>query len=95
MLCLMDKESLKTLMKSALKNEGNMGLNLDEKEVEGKIGEVGAYSVDVDKTGKVEIEVKFEKEVDGVKGSNSTKIEVSIFTLLEKLAAKTENKIIS
>ena len=63
---------------------------LDGKEVEGKIGDVGSYFVDVHKDGMVEVGVAVEvKQMDGdveVKSQNSAK--VHILTILEKQAKK-------
>jgi hypothetical protein len=65
---------------------------LEGKELEGKIGEVGSYSVDVDKTGLVKLEVSASKELEGIKLNSSNSAEISIFVLLEKVAQKTEAK---
>lgn len=65
---------------------------LEGKEVEGKIGDVATYSVDVDKTGKVALVLSASKDLDGVKIKSENSIEVELFTLLEKVAAKTETK---
>ena len=63
---------------------------LDGKEVEGKIGEVGSYSVDVSKDGKIVIEagveVPFLEGAGKVKSANS--VELELFVVLEKVAAK-------
>lgn len=65
---------------------------LDGKEVEGKIGEVGSYFVDVHKDGMVEVGVSVEvKQLEGdveVKSQNSAK--VHILTILEKQAKKND-----
>lgn len=65
---------------------------LEGKEVEGKIGEVGAYSVDVDKTGKVVIAIEASKEIEGVKLKSVNSAEIELFVILEKVAQKTEAK---
>ena len=65
---------------------------LEGKELEGKIGEVGSYSVDVDKNGLVKLEVLASKELEGIKLNSANSAEISIFVLLEKVAAKTEAK---
>lgn len=65
---------------------------LEGKELEGKIGEVGSYSVDVDKNGLVKLEVSASKELEGIKLNSSNSAEISIFVLLEKVAVKTEAK---
>lgn len=67
-----------------------MGGFLEGKEVEGKIGDVGGYYVDVSKEGMVEIGVSVEvKQLDGdvtAKSENSAK--VHLLTILEKQAKK-------
>lgn len=68
-------------------------MDLEGKELEGPIGDIGKYEVDVDKTGMVKISASVGKDFDGVKASNELSVEVSIFTLLEKLTAKTDTKI--
>jgi hypothetical protein len=62
---------------------------LEGKELEGKIGDVGSYSLDVDMTGNVTVAVSVAKDFGGAKVSSTNGVEVHIFTLLEKLAAKT------
>lgn len=62
---------------------------LDGKEVEGKIGNVGEYSLDVDTKGIIKIEAGVKKEIEGAVVSNKLEIEVSLFTILEKVVAKT------
>jgi hypothetical protein len=74
------------------KNGANMSGILEGKEVEVKLGEVGSISVDVEKTGIVKVEIVAEKEIEGVKAKTSNTVEVSLFVLLEKVAAKTEAK---
>lgn len=65
---------------------------LEGREVEGKIGEVGGYFVDVTKEGMVEVGVSIKAElVEGgveVKSENSAK--VHILTILEKQAKKND-----
>lgn len=69
-----------------------MGGMLEGKEMEGKIGEVGNYYVDVTKEGGVKIGVSIEAKVaDGdvtVKSDNSA--EAHVLTILEKIAAKND-----
>lgn len=65
---------------------------LEGKEVEGKIGEVGGYFVDVSKDGMVEVGVSIEvKPLEGdvvVKSENSAK--VHLLTILEKQCKKND-----
>lgn len=65
---------------------------LEGKELEGKIGEVGEYFVDVEKTGQITISLTAKKELEGVLVSSENKAVVNVITLLEKVAAKTEAK---
>lgn len=65
---------------------------LEGKEVEVKIGEVGEVTVDVEKTGMVKIAITAHKEIEGVKLASANSAEISLFVLLEKVAAKTEAK---
>lgn len=62
---------------------------LEGKEAEGKIGNDGSYSLDVNEKGEVSIELAFEKDFGDAKVKTANSISVSIFTLLEKIAAKT------
>lgn len=67
---------------------------LDGKELEGKVGDVGNYSVDVDAQGGVKIDVSVSKEFDGhTKVSNTLAIETNIFKLAEAIAKKTETEL--
>lgn len=63
--------------------------SLDGKELEGKIGDVGSYSVDVDATGKVIISAVVSYEFTGGKVSSTNAVEVGILDLLAQVAAKT------
>jgi len=65
---------------------------LEGKELEGKVGEVGEYFVDVEKNGQVTISLTAKKELEGVLVSSENKAVVNVITLLEKVAAKTEAK---
>lgn len=62
---------------------------LEGKELEGKIGEVGGYYVDVDVKGRVEIAVTVEKSFEGGKASSVTKVEVQLLDILQAAAKKT------
>ena len=68
-----------------------MGM-LDGKEIEGKIGDVGGYFVDVTKEGIVEIGVqisaKFAENDVEVQSTNSAK--AHILSILEKIAKKND-----
>lgn len=59
------------------------------KEVEGKIGDVGGYYLDVEATGKVTVALEVKKEFEGGAASSSNKVEVELMTILEKTAEKT------
>ena len=68
-------------------------MKLDGKEIDKKIGDVGSYSVDVDNKGMIKIELQVGKVIeDGIKISSQNAVEVSVFTLLEKVVEKTEAK---
>ncbi len=72
---------------------------LEGKEVEGKIGEDGSYSVDVNEKGVVLATVSFavDKEItEGlkVKANVSGEIEMRAATLVAAQAAKSDNKIL-
>ena len=61
---------------------------LEGKELEGKIGAKGTYSVDVDATGQIEIKLGGgDLSIDGFEGGAYVKL--TLFSLLEKAAAKT------
>lgn len=62
---------------------------LEGKEIQGKIGNDGSYSVDVDETGSISIEVSYEKDLGDVKVKTSNSASIHLFTILEKAAAKT------
>jgi len=63
---------------------------LDGKEIEGKIGDVGAYSVDVTKEGKViaELSVEVSSLEGAVKAKSANSVELDVFTLLAGIAKK-------
>ena len=64
---------------------------LEGKELEGKIGEKGSYSVDVDTTGLIEIKLGGgDLMVDGFEGGAYVKL--TLMSILEKVAAKTETQ---
>lgn len=60
---------------------------LEGKEIEGKIGDKGSYSVDVDGYGLVRAEAAY--QMDGLRGGAF--MEMHIIELLKMLALKTEN----
>lgn len=62
---------------------------LEGKEVEGKLGTGGGYSVDVDAKGMVRAEVNYAE--GALKGGAF--IELDLVDLLEKAALKSENKL--
>lgn len=62
---------------------------LEGKEVEGKIGEVGSYSVDVDSKGMLLAEAK----VETAWGGASVLLKLDLIAECEKLAAKTSTKL--
>lgn len=59
---------------------------LEGKELEKKIGDIGEVSVDVDTKGKVTVELKVAKEIEGVSVASVNKAEVHLITILEKMA---------
>lgn len=63
---------------------------LEGKELEGKIGDVGSYYIDVDATGKVEIALQVEKAFEGGKASSLTKVEANLLDICEAAAKKTD-----
>ena len=62
---------------------------LDGKEVEGKLGQVGAYEIDVKADGTARLELNAKSP--GVSGG--VFLEVDIIGLLELAVAKTDNKV--
>lgn len=62
---------------------------LEGKELEGKIGDVGSYYIDVDASGKFEIAVEVAKEFEGGKASSLTKVEANLLDICEAAAKKT------
>jgi len=65
---------------------------LEGKEVEGKIGDVGSYSIDATKEGKVLIALSVEKDFGGALVKSVNSVEADLFSILEKVVAKTEAK---
>lgn len=67
-----------------------MGGMLEGKEIEGKIGEVGSYSVDVTKEGKISIEASVKQPfLDGAgEAKIASSVDLDLFAVLEKIAAK-------
>lgn len=65
---------------------------LEGREVEGKIGEVGGYFVDVTKEGMVEVGVSIKAELleSGVEVKSENSAKVHILTILEKQAKKND-----
>ncbi len=63
---------------------------LEGKEVEGKIGEVGNYGIDVDVKGNVKVDVIAAKDLGHTKVSNVLAIETNIFAVAEEIAKKTQ-----
>lgn len=63
---------------------------LEGVELEGKLGDFGSYSVDVNATGKVLVALEVEKiVVDGLKIVSKSGVEIDLFMLLEMVAKKT------
>lgn len=62
---------------------------LEGNELEGKIGDVGSYIVDIDDKGKVVVSVKIEKDMGLGKINATVAVETDIFKIAEQLAAKT------
>lgn len=63
---------------------------LEGKELEGKIGDVGGYSVDVNEKGEIKISLDASKDLGYLKASSSNSIETNIFKLAEEIAKKTK-----
>lgn len=63
---------------------------LEGKELEGKIGDSGEYSVDVDAKGVVVVLIKAEKAFEGGKASSVNSVEFNLLSLLAKAAAKSK-----
>jgi hypothetical protein len=62
---------------------------LDGNEVEGKIGEIGGYSVDVSANGDVKLNASVSKDFGySVKASSIETVELNIFVLAEEIAKK-------
>lgn len=62
---------------------------LEGKEVEGKLGDVGTYSLDVDAKGKIAINVEVLKDFGHTKVISSNSVETDIFKVAEEVAKKT------
>ena len=65
---------------------------LDGKEVDGKIGEDGSYSVDVTDKGMVVIELAYEKDLGGAKVKLANSVTISLFAMLKKAAESNDIK---
>lgn len=64
---------------------------LEGKEVEGKIGDVADYYIDVDEAGKVVVSLIAKKVIDSHTSlSSENKVETDLFVILEKITAKTK-----
>lgn len=67
---------------------------LEGKEVEGKIGDGGDYSIDVDAKGFITAEAGYEKKIiDGVEVSTKNHVRIDIVVALEMLAKKTDSQV--
>ena len=62
---------------------------LEGKELEGKIGDVGSYFLDVEATGKVVISAEVMKSFEGGKISSVNKMETDLMVILEMVTKKT------
>jgi hypothetical protein len=62
---------------------------LEGNELEGKIGDVGSYSLDVDDKGNVKFTATVNKDLGYAKASSATSVEANIFNLAEEIAKKT------
>ncbi|MGZ3744420.1 MAG: hypothetical protein ACXWRA_11350 [Pseudobdellovibrionaceae bacterium] len=70
------------------------GVNmLDGKEVEGKIGADGDYSVDITDKGQVIFQLGYVKDLGGFKVSTSDSVEMDLVDLLRKLEPKVNNSL--
>lgn len=66
---------------------------LEGKELEGKIGDTGSYSVDVDANLKCVIEVAVSKEIAGIKATTANSIELDVADLLRLSTGKVNNAV--
>lgn len=63
---------------------------LEGKELEGKIGDSGGYSVDVDDKGGIKIDVNYAQDFGSGKFNSSVGLETNVFNIAEAIAAKTK-----
>jgi hypothetical protein len=66
---------------------------LEGKELEGKIGDTGSYSVDVDANLKCVVEVSITKEIAGIKASTANSVELDLADLLRQATGKVQNAV--
>lgn len=62
---------------------------LEGKELEGKLGVNGSYSVDIDDKGLVTLALVYGQGAGDVTGSLSASVQIPLVVILEKAAAKT------
>lgn len=62
---------------------------LEGKELEGKIGDVGSYSIDVDSKGLIKVSAQVEHDFGYAKVSSVNAIETNVFQIAEEIAKKT------
>lgn len=65
---------------------------LEGNELEGKIGDVGSYTLDVDSQGKVKFAAMIEKDFGYAKVSSQNAVESDIFKIAEEIAKKTSTQ---
>lgn len=65
---------------------------LEGKEVEGKIGDVGMYEIDVDSKGYVRFGAHVDKDFGYAKVKSANVIESNIFKIAEEIAKKTKTE---
>lgn len=65
---------------------------LEGKELEGKIGDKGSYSIDVDDKGNVKMAAAYADDISGVKIKSENSIETNVLDLLEQVALKNNAK---
>ena len=66
---------------------------LEGKEVEGKIGDVGSYELDVDDKGKVKITATISKDLGHTKISSANSVETDIFAIAQLIAVQTKTEL--
>ena len=63
---------------------------LEGKEVQGKIGDIGTYEIDIDAKGAVKFSVSINKDFGFGKLSSTNSMDTNVFTIAEEIAKKTK-----